>query len=373
MNELKIAENLVHMRHEKKITQDELAEFLGVTKASVSKWETKQSLPDILLLPQLASYFDITLDELLGYEPQLSPEQIKCTYHRLAEEFSSKPFEEVMQESEVMVKKYYACYSFLLQICVLWLNHVMLAKEQERQKEILEAIRVLCEHILEGCKDMGTCNDAVGIKAIVDIQCGRAAEVIESLEAVLHPTHTSQEKSDILIQAYLMTGEMEKAEQSIQLEMYKSLLTLVGNSVQLLSVYGQEVDRCEKIIARTDSLIKVFDMENLHPNVTSNYHYQAAVVYCMHQQGDKAYQRLERFVGLVVQLVKEGIVLHGDAFFNQIDDWVEKLDLGARGVRTAKFVIESAVSALNNPVFQGLEDQERLQELKMKLTKEGEK
>ena len=54
--------------------QDELATFLGVTKASVSKCENGQSMPDILLLPELATYFDVSVDELLGYEPQLSKE-----------------------------------------------------------------------------------------------------------------------------------------------------------------------------------------------------------------------------------------------------------------------------------------------------------
>ena len=48
-----------------------------VTKASVSKWESGQSYPNILLLPKLATFFNVTVDELIGYEPQLSLEQIK--------------------------------------------------------------------------------------------------------------------------------------------------------------------------------------------------------------------------------------------------------------------------------------------------------
>ena len=71
MNLLHIAENLVKFRHNKKVTQDDIALFLGVTKASVSKWENGQSMPDIQLLPQIAVYFGVTVDELLGYEPQL--------------------------------------------------------------------------------------------------------------------------------------------------------------------------------------------------------------------------------------------------------------------------------------------------------------
>ena len=70
MNTLQFADNLTRLRREKKVTQEELADFIGVTKASVSKWETRQSLPDILILPQLASFFNVTVDELLGYSPQ---------------------------------------------------------------------------------------------------------------------------------------------------------------------------------------------------------------------------------------------------------------------------------------------------------------
>lgn len=67
-----------------------MASFLGVTKASVSKWKNGQSMPDIMLLPEIATYFDVTVDELLGYEPQLSKEQIKKLYGELGEDFANE-------------------------------------------------------------------------------------------------------------------------------------------------------------------------------------------------------------------------------------------------------------------------------------------
>ena len=82
MDALRLPDNLARLRKEKKITQEELADFIGVTKASVSKWENGQSMPDILLLPQLATYFGVTLDALFGYEPQLSKEQIQTDLSR---------------------------------------------------------------------------------------------------------------------------------------------------------------------------------------------------------------------------------------------------------------------------------------------------
>ncbi len=50
------------------LTQDQLAEQLGVTAQAVSKWENDQSCPDITILPKLAEIFSISTDTLLGYE-----------------------------------------------------------------------------------------------------------------------------------------------------------------------------------------------------------------------------------------------------------------------------------------------------------------
>ena len=60
----RIAEN----RKRLGLTQDQLAEKLGLTAQAVSKWENDQSCPDITMLPKLAEIFDITTDELLGRE-----------------------------------------------------------------------------------------------------------------------------------------------------------------------------------------------------------------------------------------------------------------------------------------------------------------
>lgn len=62
---LKISE----LRKQKRIGQQELAEVLGVTYQSVSKWETGTTMPDITLLPAIAEYFNVSVDELLGLRP----------------------------------------------------------------------------------------------------------------------------------------------------------------------------------------------------------------------------------------------------------------------------------------------------------------
>ena len=99
MDKLNLSENIIRLRHEKKLTQEELADFMGVTKASVSKWEKGIHMPDLMLLPQLATYFDVTVDELIGYEAQLSAEQIRRLYGELTKDFSCLPLADVLEKT----------------------------------------------------------------------------------------------------------------------------------------------------------------------------------------------------------------------------------------------------------------------------------
>lgn len=68
MYDIKINEQIAFLRKNKGITQEELARALGVSNQAVSKWESAQSCPDIQLLPELAQYFGVSIDELMGYK-----------------------------------------------------------------------------------------------------------------------------------------------------------------------------------------------------------------------------------------------------------------------------------------------------------------
>lgn len=61
-----LGKRIINNRKKLGLTQDKLAEALGVTAQAVSKWENDQSCPDITMLPRLAELFHITTDELLG-------------------------------------------------------------------------------------------------------------------------------------------------------------------------------------------------------------------------------------------------------------------------------------------------------------------
>ena len=63
-----IGQTIKQLRRARGVTQEELAGALNVTYQAVSKWENETAQPDIMMMPALASYFGVTIDELFGYK-----------------------------------------------------------------------------------------------------------------------------------------------------------------------------------------------------------------------------------------------------------------------------------------------------------------
>lgn len=366
MKELSFSDNLIRLRQERKITQKQLASFIGVTKGSVSKWENRQSMPDIFILPRLAAYFDVSIDELLGYEPQLNKEQIKKIYLDLVAEFGTQPFEETMQKSQALVKKYYACYPFLFQMCCLWLNHFMLANSKKRQEEILSSITDLCNHIISNCDDINICNNTTIIKAMSCLQLNQAQEVINTLKELMNPLHLSSQSDTVLIQAYQLTGQTNEADSFTQISMYSHLLSLVRSATQYLTIHCGTLSLCETTVKRIDCIVDAYHLDALHPNIAALFYYQTALVYCMHDKKEEALERLLRYVDCIEAIMKEPF-LHGDSYFYAIGSWFEQLDIGGSAPRDTRFMIENAIQSLSHPTLSPIKDTDTFQHIEKSL------
>ncbi len=373
-----IGTNILKLRRNKGVTQEALAEFIGVTKTSVSKWETGSTLPDIQILPLLASYFEVSIDDLLAYTPMLSKEQIQFQYHRLAKEFSEKPFPEVMEECEKMIKKYYACYDFLQQMVVLLINHMGLATLEQEKKHTQKIAYDLCEHIITGCQDVGICNNVIALREMLHLQCGRADLVIEEIEDETLNVNRIEDKGTLLTLAYLMTGKLEQAQKAAQVGMYRNLMDLLGYGEHLLQAKGDDVKYGLWILERLDKVVEGFSLMKLNPNSVAGYEYQAAVylagkglqateLWTREEAEEQVLERLERFIAASKQLFADGIQLHGDDFFNHLDEWFQDLELGISGVRNEGLVRDSVIQGLQHPLFAQLNNQERLQELREEI------
>lgn len=99
----RLAENIRVFRKERGLTQEQLAEVLGVTVGAVYKWEAKLSLPELSLIMELADFFDTSVDVLLGYE--MKDNRLRATVERL-KDYAYRKDRAGLAEAEKALKKY---------------------------------------------------------------------------------------------------------------------------------------------------------------------------------------------------------------------------------------------------------------------------
>lgn len=102
--ELNLNQNIQRYRKERKLTQEQLAEAMGVTVGAVSKWENGLSNPDITMIVELADFFEISVDVLLGYhwEKRSMGSAAECIRKLVRQ----KRYEEAKTESMKALQKY---------------------------------------------------------------------------------------------------------------------------------------------------------------------------------------------------------------------------------------------------------------------------
>ena len=348
MKEINIGKAIILKRKEKGITQDELAAYIGVSKASVSKWETGQSYPDITFLPQLATYFNISIDELIGYAPQMTKEDIKKLYHRLTADFGSKSFDEALNECHEAIRRYYSCFPLLLQMAILFVNHFMLAKEKAEQEAILQEAIELCRRIKAESDEVWMINEANSIEAICCLILQRPADVLELVAGTTRPSPSNE---TILANAYQMTGNIQKATEVMQAGIYQHLVELIGMMPGYLLLYQNDAERFEEILRRTICLTENFRIDTLHPAAILPFYLSAAQGYAMQNNKDRAMDMLEKYMNVCL-LIDFPFTLHGDTFFDHIDGWFAEFDLGNQAPRDEKVIKESMIQGIAlNPTF----------------------
>lgn len=362
MDILNISKTLIEKRKEKGITQEDLAQYIGVSKASVSKWETGQSYPDITFLPQLASYFNITVDELINYNPQMEKEDIKKLYIRLAKDFEDKPFDEVLEEIKQIIKKYYSCFQLLFYMAILLLNHMNLSGD--RMSEIVEYIIELFKRIKSQTTDIVLLREATIMEANCYLIVNKPLEVIELLgedvELMVNP-------QILLSQAYLMINKMNRAEEVLQIATYQNILTLTSDMINQLNIVKGDIKKSDEITNRILGIVKIFNMEKLHEANMITIYLVIAQVYAEQNRKDNALDMLDKYCNLGTRM-KFPLKLKGDDYFDKIEGWISEMGLGSEMPRTTKFVKESIIDAITkNPIFLSLNDSSRFKSIVERL------
>nr|WP_242948253.1 helix-turn-helix transcriptional regulator [Clostridium frigidicarnis] len=364
---LNIGRCVFQKRKEKGITQKQLADYIGVSKASVSKWESGLSYPDVLLLPELATYFNISVDELLGYSPQLTREDIKKIYNKLSHEFAVKPFDEVMEQCNKLIKKYYSCFPFLLSMIKLLLNYSTLVKTEVIKKEIFQQCILLSKRIKEESENISDIKNANTMEALAEMALGNSEEVIRLLDNKLAPYSGDDV---ILINAYKMQGKTAQANEVNQILLYNNVintLTLLNN---YLSLNIMDPVLFENIYSQGIQIIDSFQLKEILTNDVLGIHIVAAQGYLIQQKKEKAIDALEQYVNTVCS-IQFPLSFRGNEYFTKVDKWFEDNNcIGTNtpidGITIKKIFVNTVTE---NPAFTPLREDERYNLLVKKLKK----
>lgn len=177
---IKIGENIKRLRRTKNITQEQLAEYLDVSITAVSKWERGETYPDITLLFPLAHYFEVTLDELMGYDE----EKIQADIEEAKKLYLSVWTTDYTKAKEIITKAYHDYPNDY------WIMHYYMwsiaGDMADNNPEVLLANKdeflSICDKMLAGCTEENLRINAWNMRAKILHAEGKTDEALEIYE-----------------------------------------------------------------------------------------------------------------------------------------------------------------------------------------------
>ena len=208
---IKIGEKIRLLRKKNDVTQDKLADHLGVTPQAVSRWESGVCYPDMNYLPSIADYFSVTMDDLLCYNGAQKAakvseylEQVESLLDRdrvgEALELLRAAMAEIPSDPRLQLET--------AQVLSLYAGMLEESNAGERARAAMDAALTeavsLCRHILEDCTDDGLRDETK--KVLCDIYAHQLDDLprAEEIADQLHGMSVSRE----IIRATMLTGDV---------------------------------------------------------------------------------------------------------------------------------------------------------------------
>ena len=237
--QLNLGKKIKTLRKQRNISQEVLAQYLGVTFQAVSKWENETAMPDITLVPAIAAFFGVSTDELLDfnlYEIEKNVEAIVDEHSKYWETDKAKA-EQILRDG---LKKYPG--NDILLNCLVGVIPV-----PERSAEVIE----LCKALVEGTRYDDVKYDAYRIMAEAYKASGEYALAKAAIEEIPEIYFTK-----LQVKAELLDGEdmFEAAVKQKSLS-FEHLLTMLGE----LSDYYVEKGEYEKARIELRCALGVYD------------------------------------------------------------------------------------------------------------------
>ena len=155
--QLLIGNTIKYLRREKGITQEDLAEVLGVSCQSVSRWENNTCYPDIELLPTIANFFGITVDNLLGVDDAAESEKVEKYLSDFQNAISRGDIDECIKIARAGVAEYPNNYKLLNKLMYALFvsgdSDGNIPQWQENMKKYDAEITMIGERIMKYCVD----------------------------------------------------------------------------------------------------------------------------------------------------------------------------------------------------------------------------
>lgn len=234
--EMKIGTKLTELRKEKGLTQNQLAEMLGVSAPAVSKWENDSSYPDITLLCPLARALDTNVDTLLQFDETLSNEDIEEKLNALLEASMQEGYETGEQMLSDLLHRYPNSCALKFNATVVFDSFRLLfptADEALKRKWMGSKKELLTELRSSGTsayQQQATLN--LAFMAVNEGELDRGEQLLKEL-----PEH-SVDATMAWFQLYTKRNETEEALKLVQ----KRLYTLVSQTeFCLASMMGPEI------------------------------------------------------------------------------------------------------------------------------------
>jgi len=259
-------EKVRSLRTERGLTQEKLADFLGVSFQAVSKWERGDTVPDIYMLPSIASFFGVTTDFLLNYDVNREKDitQYEEKYYQLWRECDSQALVVLMKEA---VARYPSEYRLL----VRYLNSLIWHTEKSNEMSIdikSEAIAVY-ERIRDNCTI-----DSIRIwaKKIISGFYLKLSSIegsgvsVSDAEAIVNEMPLMQNSRDYLLCSFYKGEKRDKSSKNAISE----LLYLLNNVITVNWVYRLDTPLKERIVA-LESLVAANEIFYTDEDFGKNY------------------------------------------------------------------------------------------------------
>ena len=145
---IKVGNKIKSLRNKNNVTQDRLADYLGVTAQAISRWESEVCYPDIEIFPAIADYFDVSVDELMGVDASKKNEKIQNYINQAWDLQSQGEFDKAVEICRTSLREFPS--SELLQVelaCAIGCmdNGIVISAELSEEAE------ALCIRVLDHC------------------------------------------------------------------------------------------------------------------------------------------------------------------------------------------------------------------------------